>query len=41
MISALIKMNIQGVALSAMPFYFTKKFLEERDYYRKCNSFIR
>lgn len=27
MISVLIKMNIQGVALSAMPFYFTKKFL--------------
>lgn len=26
MISALIKMNIQGIALSAMPFYFTKKF---------------
>lgn len=25
MISALIKMNIQGIALSAMPFYFTKK----------------
>lgn len=27
MISALIKLNIQGVVLSAMPFYFTKKFL--------------
>lgn len=27
MISVRIKMNIQGVALSAMPFYFTKKFL--------------
>lgn len=27
MISALIEMNFQGVALSAMPFYFTKKFL--------------
>ena len=34
MISALIKMNIQGIALSAMPFYFTKK-IQERDYYRK------
>ena len=26
MISAFIEMNFQGVALSAMPFYFTKKF---------------
>lgn len=29
MISALIEMDFQGVALSAMPFYFTKNFLGE------------